>query len=121
MLIRARFVAIFAAALTVAGCGSIHPGDAAVVDDQAISMATFDKTARIYCELTLLSAKEQGVNSVPNGDVRRQTISDLVTVIVARDLATLKGVTPDKQLYEITARRSGRSRKPSRTVMMPRS
>ena len=100
---RARSAVLGLTALTLAACGSIHPGDAAVVDDQAISMAKFDKTARIYCELTLLSAKQQGVTSVPNAQVRRQAISDLVTVIVARDLARQKGVTPGKQLYELSA------------------
>ncbi len=103
MWTRIRAVVLGAAALTLAACGSIHPGDAAVVDDQAISMATFDKTARIYCELTLLSAREQGLTSVSNSEVRRQTISDFVTVIVARDLAKLKGVTPKTQTYELTA------------------
>jgi len=104
MWTRARAVALGATALTLAACGgNIHPGDAAVVDDRSISMATFDKTARIYCELTLLSAQEQGVPSVPNAEVRRQAISDLVTVIVARDVAKLKGVTPGKQTYELSA------------------
>lgn len=66
-------------------------------------MTKFDKTARIYCKLTLISAKEQGVTSVPNSDVRRQTISDLVTIYVARDLAKEEGVTVDKKLYELSA------------------
>lgn len=97
-----RAVALIAATLTLASCGSIHPGDAAVVDGHSVSMAKFDQTARVYCQLTLLSAKEQGVMSVPNSDVRRQTISDLVTIHVARDLAKEEGVTVDKRLYELT-------------------
>lgn len=101
MLTRARAAVLIAAVLTLAGCGNIHPGAAAVVDDHEISMSTFDKTARIYCELTLLSAQEQGVASVPNSDVRRQTISDMVTIFVARDLAEDKGITLDKQSYEL--------------------
>lgn len=102
MLNRARAAVLIVAALTLASCGSIHPGDAAVVDGHSISMSKFDKTARIYCKLTLLSAKEQGVMSVPNSDVRRQTISDLVTIHVARDLAEEERVTVDKQLYELS-------------------
>ncbi len=102
MLTRARAALIIAATLTLAGCGSIHPGDAAVVDDHAISMSTFDETARVYCKLTLLSAQEQGITSVSNSDVRRQTISDLVTIHVARDLAEEHGITPDKQAYELS-------------------
>lgn len=105
MLTRARAAVLVVAALTLAACGSIHPGDAAVVDDHSISMVTFDKTARIYCELTLLTAQQQGVEdpSVPNNEIRRQAVSDLVTVIVARELAKQKGVTPDKQTYELSA------------------
>lgn len=102
MWTRMRAAALIVAALTLASCGSIHPGDAAVVDGHSISMAKFDKTARVYCQLTLLSAKEQGVMSVPNSDVRRQTISDLVTIFVARDLAKEEGLTVDKKLYELT-------------------
>ncbi|MDR7086103.1 hypothetical protein J2X11_000942 [Aeromicrobium panaciterrae] len=102
MLNRARAAVLIVAALTLASCGSIHPGDAAVVDDHSISMTKFDKTARIYCKLTLLSAQEQGMASVPNADVRRQTISDLVTIYVARDLAKEKGVSVDKKQYELS-------------------
>src|SRR5687768_10412802 len=102
MLTRARAAVLLVAALTLASCGGIHPGDAAIVDGHSISMAKFDKTARVYCKLTLLSAKEQGVMSVPNSDVRRQTISDLVTILVARDLAKEEGITVDKKLYELT-------------------
>lgn len=102
MLTRARAAVLIVAALTLASCGSIHPGDAAVVDGHSISMKKFDKTARIYCKLTLISAKEQGVTSVSNSDVRRQTISDLVTIHVARDLAEDEGITVDKRSYELT-------------------
>ncbi len=103
MWTRVRAVALGAVALTLAACGNIHPGDAAVVDDQAVSMATFDKTARIYCELTLIAARQQGIVSVPNAEIRRQAITDLVKVIVARDLAKVKGVTVAPRDYELTA------------------
>ena len=104
MWTRMRAAALIVAALTLASCGSIHPGDAAVVDGHSISMTKFDKTARIYCKLTLLSAQEQGVTSVPNSDVRRQTISDLVTIHVARDLAKEEGITVDKKLVRALGR-----------------
>lgn len=103
MLTRARLAVLALVALSLAACSNIHPGDAAVVDGHSISMSKFDKTARIYCELTLISAKQQGVTSVPNADIRRQTISDLVTIYVARDLAKKEGITPDRQSYELTA------------------
>ena len=119
MWTRMRAAALIVAALTLASCGSIHPGDAAVVDGHSISMAKFDKTARVYCQLTLLSAKEQGVMSVPNSDVRRQTISDLVTIYVARDLAKEEGVTVDKKLYELRPTRSRRSAQRSPRATTP--
>ena len=103
MWTRVRVLSLGAAALTLAACGNIHPGDAAVVDGRSISMTTFDKTARVYCELTLISAQEQGISSVPNADIRRQTISDLVTISIARDLAEQEGITIDKQSYELSS------------------
>ena len=103
MLNRARAAVLLVVALTLAACGNIHPGDAAVVDGHSISMSQFDKTARIYCKLTLIAANEQGVTSVSNTEIRRQTISDLVTIRVARDLAEKEGVKPDKKSYELTA------------------
>ncbi len=102
MLNRVRAAVLIVAALTLASCGSIHPGDAAVVDGHSISMKKFDKTARIYCKLTLISAQEQGVTSVSNRDVRRQAISDLATIFVARDLGKAEDVTPDKRTYELS-------------------
>lgn len=101
MLTRARVVVLAFAALTLAACGSIHPGDAAVVDGQAISMAKFDRSARLLCDVSLREAASQGQSSLPNEQVRRQAIVNLVTVMVARDLAKQKGVTPDKALYEL--------------------
>ncbi len=103
MLTRARLAVLVLATLSLAACGNIHPGDAAVVDGHAISMSKFDKTARVYCELTLLTAKQQGVSSVPNADIRRQTISDLVTIYIARDVAKDQGIAPDKRSYELTS------------------
>jgi len=103
MWTRVRVVALGAAALTLAACGSIHPGDAAVVDGQAISMKTFDKNARLLCDVSLRQAKAQGQDSLPNDQVRRQAIVNLVSVVVARDIAKQKGITPDKATYELPA------------------
>lgn len=101
MWARVRAATLGFAALTLAACGNIHPGDAAVVDGHSISMAKFDKTARVYCELELrIQAQSGGQTELPNAEVRRNAIRNLVTVIVARDLAKLKGVTPDKQTYQ---------------------
>lgn len=103
MLTRARVVVLAIAVLSLTACGNIHPGDAAVVDGHAISMSKFDQSARLLCEVSLRDAQSQGQKSLPNDQVRRQAIVNLVTVIVARDLAKQKGVTPNKSTYELPA------------------
>lgn len=102
MWTRVRAAALGVAGLTLAGCGAIHPGDAAVVDGRSISMKSFARTAKIYCTLTVRSAAQQGIKDISNADVRRQAIGDMVTVIVARKIAALQGVTPKPQQYELT-------------------
>jgi len=94
---------VFAAAamtLVLAGCGSIHPGAAAVVGDTTISMERADDVAVVYCRLTVLSAGEG--TPVNNADVRRQAVTDLVAGIVARELAEEAGITVNPSSYEIT-------------------
>lgn len=102
MWTRARAVAVVVAGLTLAACGNIHPGDAAVVDGRSISMKSFDKTAKVYCALTLVSAQANGATAPGNADIRRQAISGMVTVVVARKVAAARGVTPKPQTYLLT-------------------
>ncbi|KRC66297.1 hypothetical protein ASE12_16970 [Aeromicrobium sp. Root236] len=102
MLTRARAAVLVLAGLTLAACGNVHPGAAAVVDDQTISMKTLDKTAEAYCTLTLASAKSQGATVPGNADVRRQTVTTLVSLVVARKLAKQEDVTPKPAEYELT-------------------
>jgi len=102
MLTRARAAVLVLAGLTLAACGNVHPGAAAVVDDQTISMKTLDKTAEAYCTLTLASAKSQGATVPGNADVRRQTVTTLVSLVVARKLAKQEDVTPKPTEYELT-------------------
>jgi hypothetical protein len=103
MLTRARAAVLVFAGLTLAACGSIHPGDAAVVDGQSISMKTFERTARLFCERALIEVKQQGQSSIPNDQVRQQAIVNLVKVIVARDVAKQEGVSLAKEEYELPA------------------
>ena len=95
-----RVLVVTATALLVAGCGSVHPGAAAVVGDTSISMARADDVATVYCQLTLLSAG-QGT-PVGNADVRRQAVTDLVVGVVAREMADDADLTPNPSSYEIT-------------------
>ena len=103
MLTRARASILVLAALTLGACGNIHPGDAAVVDGQSISMETLNKTAKIYCTLSGNAAEQQGGPAVSGSDVRRQAVTSLVSVVVARKLARSEGVTVDPVTYNLTA------------------
>jgi hypothetical protein len=98
---RARAAVLALAGLTLAACGNVHPGAAAVVDGQSISMKTLNTTAAAYCAVSLLSA--QGATPPDNAEVRRQAVTTLVSLVVARKLADEQGVTPKPSAYELTA------------------
>ncbi|MCD9196904.1 hypothetical protein [Aeromicrobium wangtongii] len=103
MVTRTRGVVLALAGLSLAACGNIHPGAAAVVDGKTISMQTLDKTADAYCAITANAARQQGVTTVSNSDVRRQAVVGLVSLVVARDLAESEGITIPKASYQLTA------------------
>lgn len=108
MLTRARVVVLALAGLTLAACGTVHPGSAAVVDGKNISIKTLDKVAAAYCTLTADAARQQGVTTVSNGQVRRQAVVGLVSVVVARRLAASEGVTIRRSAYELTTTQRSR-------------
>ena len=103
MFTRTRGVVLALAGLSLAACGAVHPGSAAVVDGESISMRTLDRTATAYCELTVNAARQQGVTSISNADVRRQAVVGLVSLRVARDLADAEGLTIAPSGYELTS------------------
>ena len=103
MLTRTRAVVLAIAGLSLAACGTVHPGSAAVVDGRTISMDTLDRTASAYCTLTAQAARAQGITTVSNAEVRRQAIVGLVSLRVARDLAKAEDVTIGPDSYELTA------------------
>lgn len=99
---RARAAVLVLAGLMLAACGNIHPGAAAVVDDQTISMKTLNQTAEVYCLDSLRAAKEQG--ATPPADyaaIRGAVVTNLVSLVVARKLAAEEGVTPKPAAYEV--------------------
>ncbi|TGN30622.1 hypothetical protein [Aeromicrobium chenweiae] len=89
MLTRARAVVLAVAGLSLAACGTVHPGSAAVVDGTTISMKSLDETAQAYCVLSLNAAQQQGgaPAAISNTDLRRQAVVGLVSSVVAEDLA----------------------------------
>ncbi|MDX6233769.1 MAG: hypothetical protein QOH68_2841 [Nocardioidaceae bacterium] len=102
---RARAAVLVLAGLTLAACGNVHPGAAAVVDDQTISMKSLDKSAKALC--TLASANPQRTATISNADIRRQALSTLVSLVVARKLADEEGITPKPADYELTNDQEG--------------
>lgn len=108
MLTRGRAVVLAVAALSLGACSNVHPGSAAVVGRETISMRTLDDTAEAYCALTVDAARQQGVESVDNAQVRRQAIVGLVSVIVARDIAETENLDVDRSAYELTAEQRDR-------------
>jgi hypothetical protein len=95
-----RVLVAAATVLVLAGCGSVHPGAAAVVGDTTISMERADDVATVYCQLTLLSAAEG--TPIDNADVRRQAVTDLVAGIVAREMAEEANLTINPSSYEVS-------------------
>jgi hypothetical protein len=104
---RARAAVLVLAGLTLAACGNIHPGAAAVVDDETISMKTLNKTAKAYCTLTLASSQQQGATPPDNAEVRRQAVTTLVSLVVGRKLAKAQGITLKPAQYELTTEQEG--------------
>jgi len=95
-----RTLAAAAVALLLAGCGSVHPGAAAVVDDTTISMGQADDVAAVYCQLAVVTAPEG--TPISNADVRRQAVTDLVVGVVAREMADKANLKPIASDYEVT-------------------
>ena len=102
---RARAAVLVLAGLTLAACGNVHPGAAAVVDDQTISMKSVDKSAKALCTIAL--ANPQRTAAISNADIRRQAVSTLVSLVVARKLADKEGITPKPADYELTNDQEG--------------
>lgn len=100
---RAARVAVLAVAVVVlASCTGVHPGSAAVVDGESISMETADKASGAYCELALAVAKQQGVTEVSAADARRQAVTDLIMSKVAHKLAAETKLSVNPASYVIT-------------------
>lgn len=102
MLTRTRGVVLAIAGLSLAACGNVHPGSAAVVDGRTISMDTLDRTATAYCTLTASAAKQQGITTVSSSEVRRQAVVGLVSLKIARGLAASHDVTVEPSAYKLT-------------------
>lgn len=107
----ARLIVGMAAASVLAACGSIHPGQAAVVGTTQISMTKADQRASAYCAVSLASAQEPGAQVLSNAQLRRQALADMITLTVATKVAKEKGVRADPTLYAMDDARKKQLRK----------
>lgn len=87
----------------LAGCGSIYPGAAAVVNGEEISRTQVDELASTYC--LYMSGQGREVNQL---DARRQAAADLIAEKVMDDVFAKEGVEVVVSEYRLTsAERSG--------------
>lgn len=68
-------------------------------------MKSLDKSATALCTLALASS--QGGGSPANADIRRQALSTLVSLVVARKLAHEEGIAPKPVDYQLTNEQEG--------------
>ena len=84
---------LLAASTALAGCSaSMSPGAAARVDGTTISFEETDRAADVFCQVALFSASQQGGGQVSNADARRQAVVELVSRLVAEDVAEREGM-----------------------------
>jgi len=95
----ARLSALAAAVMVVSGCGSVHPGSAAVVGSQSISHAEVDDVAAALCSANLESAKAQGqaAQALPSRGVREGALQILLETELNQQFGEARGVAANKQ------------------------
>ena len=97
-----RSVALGVAAIALAACSNVHPGSAAFVDGESISMGRVDKASAAYCKLAIAVASQQGGEAVSTSDTRRQSVADLVAFTVAKKLTKERDLQVNPKTYTIT-------------------
>lgn len=98
-----QIVPMYLLLAVLAGCGSIYPGAAAVVDGEEISRTQVDELASTYC----LYVSGQG-REVSQLDARRQAAADLIAEKVMDDVFAKEGVEVVASEYRLTsAERNG--------------
>ena len=86
---KTRLLVLGLAGLTLAACGPVHPGAAAVVDGSRIAMSDVDDVAAVYCAASASEGQagdgaQAGVDAI---GLRRQAMADLLAGKVADQIA----------------------------------
>lgn len=94
-------IGLAAAGLLLTGCGSslgVHPGAAAVIGDESVSMRKIDSTATLYCKAYVTSQQQQATQQqsgpAPMGLFRSYVAGSLSKRLLGRQLATAYDVQP---------------------------
>lgn len=87
MTLKSRILGLLVIAGLLGGCGTVHPGSAAVVNGERITMEEADRTAHTLCLINMIG---QDGASFDNAQVRRQAVISLVITEVAEQLAKEK-------------------------------
>jgi hypothetical protein len=85
--------------LVLSGCGSlgIHPGSAAVVGDESLSMSKIDDTTALYCQAYLPQLQQSSTAQVPMRLLRQYVAASLSQRLLGEQLATQYAVQPGSQ------------------------
>ena len=93
-------VGLAAAGLVLSGCGSslgIHPGSAAVIGDETLSMSKIDDTSTLFCTVYVAqsqSSQQQQSGPLPMGSFRSFAAASLSKRLLGQQLADQYGVEP---------------------------
>jgi hypothetical protein len=85
--------------LVLSGCSSIgiHPGSAAVVGDESLSMSKIDDTATLYCKAYLPQIQQSSTAVIPMRLLRQYVAASLSQRLLGEQLATQYDVQPGSQ------------------------
>jgi hypothetical protein len=91
-------VGLAAAGLVLSGCGSslgIHPGSAAVIGDESLSMSKIDDTSTLFCKVYLAQSQQsQQSGPLPMGAFRSFAAASLAKRLLGEQLAEQYAVQP---------------------------
>lgn len=85
--------------LLLSGCSSIgiHPGSAAVVGDESLSMSKIDSTAVLYCRAYLPQIQQSSTPVIPMRLLRQYVAASLSQRLLGEQLADQYAVQPSSQ------------------------
>ena len=87
------------AALVLAGCGSVHPGSAAVVGAETITHSEVDELADAFCSASVSTAQAQGqaAPETATRGAREGALQLLLETALSRQFGEHENVDPDPQ------------------------